>query len=318
LGEEGEEMKVCYYPRYDIRGGSSRCRAYYIQQKLLEMGIDAYIQSAPFTADLIVFQKTYEAPYCNIARKAKEKGIKIVFDLDDDYKSAEMINLADAVVCDSWGLVRFAQSQVKKKIKGRVIRNPVDYIKEPLPRRIHKKSDNLDLVYFANPANFKAFVNCRSAMERLRKEGYRYSLTLIGGSSLGHIYKYSNPFENFAVEHIPWSLKTFSKELRHFDFSILPQAWSWKGPAKQTESVAHNVPAVCEKIEPNVELYKRSGLMGYLAGKEEEWYSTSKKLFNPKERNRFLDKVLPVVWKTRSHEGITKEWLALFEELLRK
>lgn len=311
-------MKIVYYPRYDIKGGSSRCRAYYPQQMLLKWGHDAMMMSAPYTADVIVFQKTYAKGYCNIARKAKQKGIKIVFDLDDDYKSAEMIGLADVVVCDSWGLVKFAQNQVKKKIEGRVIRNPVDYIKKPLPRRIHKKTTNLELVYFANPANFKAFVNCRSAMERLRDEGYKFTLTLIGGNSLQHIYKYTNPFQGFAVKHIPWGLDTFSQNLRKFDFSILPQAWDWKGPAKQTESVAHNVPAVCEDIPPNVELYKAAGLEEYLAGTQKQWYAAAKRLFDPKERNRFLDKVLPVTWKLRSHEAITQQWLDLFKEITGK
>jgi len=308
-------FKICYYPRYDIRGGSSRCRAYYIQQKLVEMGVDAYLQSAPYTSDVIVFQKTYEKPYVNIARKAKEKGIKIVFDLDDDYQSAEMIKIADVVVCDSQGLVDFAQGQVRKKIDGRVILNPVDYIKKPLPKRIHKKKNNLRFVYFANPANFKAFLNCRGAMERLREEGYKYSLTLLGGNSFKHIQKYGDPFKGFKVEHIPWALDTFSKNLQTFDIAILPQAWDWKGPAKQTEAVAHNLAAICEKIQPNESLYKEADLMEYLAGTEEEWYQATKKLFDPKERSLFCEKVLPVVWKRRSHEQITKEWLSLFREL---
>ena len=311
-------MKICYYPRYGMDGGSSRCRAYYIQMKLLEMGIDAWVQSAPYAADLIVFQKTYEKAYCDVARNAKMKGIKIVFDLDDDYKAPEMIDLADVVVCDSWGLVKFAQSQVKKKIDGRVILNPVDYIREPLPRRVHTKKENLSLVYFANPANFKAFMNCRSAMEKLRAGGYSYELTLIGGMNLGHIEKYTNAFKNFKVNHRPWNLKTFSKEVQEFDFAILPQAWDWKGPAKQTEAVAHNLPAVCEKIEPNESLYKEAGLLEYLAGTELEWFEACKRLFDPEERNRFCNKVLPVVWKRRSHEAITREWLALFEELVGK
>lgn len=311
-------MKICYYPRYGIEGGSSRCRVYYIQEKLLEWGIDAYLQSAPFSADIIVFQKTYEKFHCEIARKAKRKGIKIVFDLDDDYKCPEMINLADVVVCDSWGLVKFAQSQVKKKIDGRVILNPVDYIKKPLPRRRHVKKENLEIVYFANPNNFIAFKNCKRAMRRLREEGVNYSLTLIGGKSLRHIYQYTDIFKDFQVNHIPWNLKTFSEELRKFDLSILPQAWDWKGPCKQTDSCAHNVPAVCEDIPPNRELYEKAGLTEYLAGTEEEWYKGVKKLLDPEERNRFLDKVLPLVWKLRSHERIARQWLDLFEELLEK
>lgn len=311
-------MRICYYPRYGIDGGSSRCRAYYIQRKLLEWGIDAYIASAPFSADIIVFQKTYEKHYCEIARKAKAKGIKIIFDLDDDYKSADMIALAHIVVCDSKGLVKFAQDQVTKKIDGRVIRNPVDYITKPLPRRVHTKKDNLELVYFANPANFKAFANCREAMEKLRKDGYNYELTLIGGKDLNHIKRYGDPFGTFRVKHIPWKLETFSKTLQTFDFSILPQAWDWKGPAKQSESTAHGVPAVCEKIEPNVDLYKSAKLMEYLAGTTDEWYEACRRLFDPAERNRFLDRILPVVWKKRSHDGITKEWLRLFEEVLGK
>jgi len=310
------KLRICWYPRYDMKGGSSRCRAYYIQQKLLEWGHDAYIMSAPFAADILVFQKTYERAYLDIARKAKEKGIPIVFDMDDDYRCKDMLELADVVVCDSQGLVDFCQNQTSKKLDGRVIRNPVDYIKKPLPRRKHTKKTDFELVYFANPANFKAFINCRPALERLRKEGYKYSLTLIGGQNLQHIYRYSNPFQGFPVNHIPWNLKTFSNNLRKFDIAILPQAWDWKGPAKQTEAVAHNVPAVCEKIKPNEELYKAADLLEYLAGTDEEWYKAIKKLFDPEERNKFLDKVLPVVWRMRSHDEISKQWLELFQELV--
>jgi len=310
-------MKICYYPRYGIEGGSSRARVYLIQKKLLEWGIDAFLMSAPFTADIIVFQKTFSKFHCDVARQAKKKGIKIVFDLDDDYKAEGMINLSDIVTCDSWGLVRVAQSRVRRKIDGRVILNPIDYIREPLPKRIHQKKEILDIVYFANPNNFRAFSNCRPALEQLRKEGFKLNLTLIGGRSLAHIFQYSNPFKNFPVKHIPWSLKTFSENLRKFDISILPQAWDWKGPCKQVDSCAHQVPAVVEKIPPNEFLYKKAGLEEYLAGSKEEWYRAIKKLFDHKERNRFVEKVHPIVWKEFSIDKIAKDWLSLFEELVK-
>lgn len=306
-----KKLKICFYPRYDMNGGSSRCRAYYIQQKLLEWGHDAFLMSAPYTADVIVFQKTYENPYCEIARKAKEKGIKIVFDMDDDYRCKEMLELADVVVCDSQGLVDFCQNQTTKKLNGRVIRNPVDYIKEPLPRRIHKKKKVLDIVYFAHPVNLKAFANCAPALKRLKEEGFKFNLYYIAGQRKDEYFRGFNP------KWIRWKLSTFSESLRKFDISVLPQAWNWKGPAKQTESVAHNVPAVCEKILPNEELYKLADLEKYLASTDEEWYRAIKKLFKTKERNHFLDKVLPVVWKYRSHEYITQQWLDLFYEVLK-
>lgn len=306
------KLRICYYPRYDRKGGSSRCRAYMIQEKLLEWGHDAYLMSAPYAADIIVFQKTYETPYLKIARKAKEKGIRIIFDMDDDYQCKEMLELADIVVCDSQGLVDFCQNQTKKKLDGRVIRNPVDYIKKPLPRRIHENKGPVKIVYFAHPVNLKAFANCAPALKRLKKEGNEFTLTYIAGKRKDELFK------GFEVQWIKWSLETFSENLRQFDFSILPQAWNWKGPAKQTESVAHNVPAVCEDILPNRELYKWAGLENYLASTDEEWYEAIKKLFNAKERNKFLDKVLPVVWKYRSLEYITKKWLNLFYEVLKK
>ena len=59
--------------------------------------------------------------------------------MDDDYKCKEMLELADVVVCDSLGLVKFCKKQTKRKLDGRVIRNPIDYIKTPIPRRIYTK-----------------------------------------------------------------------------------------------------------------------------------------------------------------------------------
>lgn len=309
-------LKICYYPRYDISVGSSRCRCYFIVDQLREEGHEVYLQSAPFEADIVVFQKTYEKWYCELAKEVKAKGIPIVFDMDDDYQCKDMLELSDAFVCDSQGLVDFCQKQTTKKLNGRVILNPVDYIKEPLPKRIHTKKDNLEIVYFAGAANFKAFKNCRSALEKLRKEGYNFNLTILGGNSWEQIMQYApDIFKGFTISYEPWIYETFSQRLQEFDFAILPQAWDWKGPAKQTESVSHNIPAVCEKIEPNEKLYRDAGLMEYLAGTEDEWYSAIKKLFDPAERNRFLDKVLPIVWRDRSKKKITQEWIKLFEEL---
>lgn len=307
-----KKLKISYWPRYDIKGGSSRARCYYIQQMLLKMGHDAYLMSAPYSADVIVFQKTYEPFFLKIATEAKKRGIPIVFDMDDDYKCKDMLELADAVVCDSQGLVNFCQGQTHKKLNGRVILNPVDILKRPLPRRIHEEKEIIEIGYFAHPVNLKAFKNCAPALKKLRAEGMKFNFTYIAGRQV------PEAFRGFEVNWKQWSLDTFSENLRKFDICVIPQAWDWKGPCKQTDACAHNVPAICEKIQPNEGLYKTAGLTEYLAKTDEEWYSAIKKLMKAKERNLFLDKVLPVIWKTRSHEAITQEWLDLFYEVIKK
>lgn len=305
-------MKICYYPAYTIKSGSSRLRVFFIKEKLLEWGHDVWLQSAPFDADIVIIQKIQNRSLLNIGNKCKRKGIPVVFDYDDPANWRLMIELAETVTSDSWGLIEFGKKLTKKKFDGRVIRNPVDYIKDPLPKREHKKKTNLEIVYFAFPPNLVAFKNCRPALERLKGEGFKFSFTYISGKEMPQFFK------GFQHKWLPWSYETFSRDLREFDLAVLPQAWNWKGPSKQVQSVAHNVPAVCEDIRPNRHLYKIAGLTEYLASTDEEWYRAIKKLFDPKERNKFQDKAFPAVWKTHSFDYIANKWLSLFKELTQK
>lgn len=299
-----KQLKICYYPAYSIESGSSRQRVFYIAEKLKEWEHEVWFQSAPFLADIIVIQKTMTP--LNVAFEAKKRGIPVVFDYCDQGSWYDMIKLANIVTTDSQGLLD--QYNVKS---GRVIVNPIDLLKEPLPRRIHKKEKGLDLVYFAFSANLGAFKNCRGALERLRKEGYNFTFTYISGS------RNENPFQGFDHNYLPWKYDTFSSDLQKYDIAIIPQEYDWKGPNKQTDACAHNLPAVCERTLPNKELYELAGVPEYLAKSEDEWYNGIKKLFDPKERNAFLDKVLPVVWGIRSLDYITKQWETLFEETIR-
>jgi len=298
-------MKICYYPAYSIESGSSRQRVFYIADKLREWGHEVWFQSVPFLADIIVIQKTTSP--IDIARKAREKGIPVVFDYCDPGPWNEMINLATVVTADSQGLLDMYN--VGKK--GRVMLNPIDLLDNPLPKRIHKKKTDLDLVYFAFSANLGAFRNCRGALERLRKEGHKFSFTYISGN------RNESPFIGFEHSYLQWNYSSFSKDLQSFDIAVIPQEYEWKGPNKLVDACAHNVPAVCQKNPPNIGVYKEAGLLEYLASTDEEWYNSIKKLFDPEERNKFLDKVLPVIWKRHSKDARARNWENLFKELVK-
>lgn len=299
-------LKICYYPAYGIESGSSRQRVFYIAEKLREWGHEVWFQSAPLMADVIIVQKLIDI--LPIVKEARSRGIPIVFDYCDPGPWDGMIKEANIVTADSQGLL----DQYHVESKGRVVLNPIDLLEKPLLRRNHTKTTGLDIVYFAFPVNLGAFAHCKGVLERLRKEGYDFTFTYISGGQT------EKPFQGFDHKFVQWNYETFSQELQKYDIAIIPQEYDWKGPNKQVDACAHNVPAVCERTLPNTALYQEAGLEEYLAKTEDEWYNAIKKLMDPEERNKFLDKVGPVVWKKHSRDAIVKDWLNLFKELIKK
>jgi len=304
-------MKITYYPAYDITAGSSRLRCYWIQQELLNRGIDARLQSSPFTSDIIVFQKIF-TPYCiNLAKKAKNRKIKIIFDLDDAFpRSKPMIKLADIVVNASEGLGDYIRKLTNDDtIKTRLIRDPVDYIKQPLPKRKHTKDDNLQIAFYSHPVNLPTISLCKDPIIQLQDE-YDLTLVYISGQRRDEF------FVGLNYRYEQWDLKTFSKKLRKYDLAVIPQIYPWKTRCKQVQAITHNLPCVCSNTPPFYDLSSNTNTTSYLCKTKDDWFKAIKLLLNPKNRNLFLEKTLDWTWKHHNLKYITDQWIKLFEDLL--
>lgn len=303
-----KNKSITYYPRYPIIVASSRLRVYFIQRFLLERGIDAKIASSPFASDLVVFQKTFSSFHLKLNQELRRKGIKTIFDLDDPYPN-QMLKLANLVTVDSEERKIWVESLVGEKRKIRVIEDPIDYIKKPLAKRIHVKKENLRIVFFGHPNNLKCIRVCKEALRKLR-EKRRFTLDYISGEER------PREFEGLEVRHVMWRYGTFSKILRTYDLAILPQIEKEKSSTKLNQAIAHNLPVVASPIPSYSKIGKATSTLDFLPKTNEEWLEALERMFNPEERNKYLDKTLDWVWRNYGVEKIGKDWLNLFEELL--
>lgn len=316
-------MKIYYFTNGGFSTGSARCRAYRIAKYLNDMrGVEsAFSRDEPYThtwrgsfgpldADIVIYQKQQEP--VDIARKARAKGVKVIFDMSDlmGSKFIDIINLADALTANTKGVLQSSLDQTNNKVKTRILRDIVDYLYKPLPARIHTKTSNLKIVFQARPENLGTIRLARDALIRLKKK-MDYEFTYISGISV------KKPlFEQLDPRWIQWKYDTFSEEMQKYDIAIAPNTIMTKGRVKVKDAVTHNLAVVSSKYPANWSLAVDTKTEEFCCANPDEWYNALMKMIDPKVRNDYMSKVLPYMWKEHSVETIGTRWYELFKELL--
>lgn len=313
---EVANLKVVYYPNnQSINTGSSRQRVFLIQSWLLEHGVEAWISSAPFQADIMVIQKTCSSEILEIMREAKRLGIITIFDEDDLYW-CECAKEADYITVDTEEKITWLQSQTNKKLKYKVVKDLLDYLKKPLPIRIHEEKETLEILMFANPENLGNFNECEEALLELKKRGKKFNFTYLSGSPENRP-SYHFP-EELNAKWIPWSLETYSENLQKFDLALAPQRIAQKGPGKMIEAIGHNLAVVGSAIPSVKEWAKETRNEEFICNTTEEWVSALEKMWDPKIRNAQLERTLSWIWKNRSIDIIGQAWLDFFTTIMKE
>lgn len=312
-------MKITFFPFMPCcETGSSRVRVYWLCEYLAEHGIDAqahYHGASPprnlenvLDSDIIVFQKTYSEPWIHLAEAAKEKGVKIVFDHVEKEETTKMHSLADVLTTDSVALAEW-YSSLTPNVETRVIEDCASYLKSPLPPRQHSKTDGLKIAYFVSPSMMDNVLVCHNAFLKLG-ERRSYDLIVIAGildrTRLGRL-KY---------EYWKWSYEGFTDLLLKCDLAILPQKWDWKGGNKMVQAVTHNLPTVSSDTPAYRRIAEATRTEEFLCNNPAEWLAALETMFDPDERNLFLDKTSNFIWDNYKMDCIGEQWIKLFKELV--
>ncbi len=307
-------MEIVFYPQRFERGcGSSRLRAFRIQEWLLKQGIDARIASAPFSADIIYFQKICSREHYSLTLQAQNKGIKTLFDIDDRYLCPCMTRV-DWITPDTAARGEWLQQQFKIPLKLKTMWTVLDYIEKPLPSRVHKEKEILDIIFFAFPANLGNIKQCEEALEILRKKGRKFTFTYLSGDPSRQP---NHPFfKSWKVRWIPWKYETYTETLRKFDLALCPQELYEKSADKLNEAITHNVAAIGSANGPGKIWAELSGNKEFVCTTTEEWVEALDKMWNADVRNAQLKRTIPWAWKYHSMDAIGKYYLKFFKEIL--
>ena len=318
-------MKVYYFPSGGRLTPSSRARIYNLEDWLKSRGVQIGIHEEkppfhPLDADILVYQKVTK-PY-GIAEKAKKKGIPIIFDCSDvkEGKIKKIATIANIVTTSSIPLIENVRSRADIK-DGIVIEDPVDYIKGPLPPRIHTKKDDFIIIFTCSRGEFNTINPAITPLIKLR-ETVNFEFRYICGENSKWINKRRGGtikrVNKLGGKHVCWNIDTFSNEYRNADIAIAPQTRMHKTATKVTLAVAHNLPVVSSWTPSHLKFARGTGTEEFCVRNDnsKQWYKMLKRLCNPDERNKFLKKTLPYLWRVHSVEGVGREWLKLFNSLV--
>ncbi len=305
----------------------------YGQEILPLIDVNQIIKSKIF--DVIVIQRVnpYSTP---ILKKAKQHGIKVVYEADDDFldiSSAnpsfnyiqgnlanikKLVGAADKIVVSTQEL----KKRFDKLNDVEIIKNY--YLDNILPLKPFSYSGNsyVKIGYFGTMTHNNDLELIHNVILRLKdifsKKSIRVDFEVIGASIDENI-------DWFSVKKLPYypmSMATFMKWIANkadWDIGIIPlvntEFNKCKSELKYIELTALGVPVVAS----DVEVYKSTiedGVTGYLANNEDEWVDKLSKLIeDPKLRNGMLNNAREDILENYDLRDRAKQWDEIFKSL---
>lgn len=326
-------MKVYYFPsgmKNSFENASSRLRIYFLQDWLRQHDIQSSVQGerqffSPLNADIIVFQlRNFNL---KLAKNARAKNIHVVYDITDirplsrrDLKIR--LRETDVVVTLNEAIKDFVSHAEADWKHYKIIRDCIDYIKTPLPSRVHQKKTDLEIVFSTNPASLINIRACILPLMRLHHKT-KFKFTCISGKQVNLNSHYKGITEEMAwltPQWVDWNFNTFVNNFKLGDMAIAPQSKIDKPETKIRESIALNIPIVSSKIPSHWKVATDTNTTEFCCENSDidSWHKALEKLCNPEVRNDFLAKTVPYIWKNYSIEAIGSQWQRLFVELVNK
>ena len=338
LEDNYDNMNACPFIRiHSLFKQLSRSGNYhffiYGQEILPLIDVNQIIKSKIF--DVIVIQRVN--PYStSIVKKAKQHGIKVVYETDDDfldinpanpsfnYIQGNLVNIkklvgaADKIVVSTQEL----KKRFDKLGDVEIIRNY--YLDNVLPLKpfSYSGNDHVKIGYFGTKTHDKDLELIHNVILRLKdkfsKKGIEVELEVIGAST-------DDKSDWFALEEMPYypmSMATFMKWIgskANWDIGIVPlvntEFNKCKSELKYIELTALGVPIVAS----DVNAYKQAiedGVTGFLANDEDEWVAKLSKLIDdPKLRNGILNNARDDILKNYNLRDRAKQWDEIFKSL---
>jgi len=265
--------------------------------------------------NILVVQKIADEQIIKLVERLKRLGIIIVYDIVDVDKANEhnirkIIELADGVIVDCIFIEKYCRNLLlEKQLNLKIIPDSID-LDEPIPLEKNKitKTNDLNIVFFANPSNLDCIEVCKEALLKLSKEK-SFTLAYIAGQEKPEY------FTDLNAKFIKWNPNTFNETLREFDLAIIPQKYE-KGNTKLVQSIINNLPAVSTNIESYREIAEQTNTSGFLCKTSDDWYNALLKMFNPEERYKFLKKTTEWVWSRYNIDELISDYREFFTKLL--
>ncbi|MCV6638344.1 glycosyltransferase [Candidatus Albibeggiatoa sp. nov. NOAA] len=218
------------------------------------------------TQDVVIFSKSNHISNEQRAIVAKQRGIKVVFDLCDNYFDSKeqqdyaqhcqsMIALADTVTVNTPELASVIEKYTGKKTI--VIPDPYEYPQQPA--YFQSAAKRLNLLWFGN---YKNIDTLQSFIPKLTPLSAEIPITLHivtkpNRGIEGACERFNTQSDNYQLTFSPWSLEATQQAMQQADIVIIPSLNSdvktVKSPNRLIESVrsgrfvvAHPLPAYQE------------------------------------------------------------------------
>ena len=341
LEDNFDNMNACPFIRIhslfkELSGSGDYHFFIYGQEILPLIDVNQIIKSKIF--DVIVIQRVnpYSTP---IIKKAKQHGIKLVYEADDDfldinpsnpsfnYIHGNLVNIkklvgaADKIVVSTPELKkRFDKLNLASDVE--IIRNY--YLDNVLPLKPFSYTGDsyVKIGYFGTMTHNNDLELIHNVILRLKdifsKKAIQVDFEVIGASIDENI-------DWFSVKKLPYypmSMATFMKWITNeanWDIGIIPlvntEFNKCKSELKYIEFTALGVPVVAS----DVDIYKNTiedGVTGFLANNEDEWVDKLSILIeNPTLRNGMLNNARADILKNYDLRDRAKQWDEIFKSL---
>jgi hypothetical protein len=208
---------------------SSRFRAYWLEDAAPDL-FKVYpptVEEELTSHKVLVFQKRQSGRDHMLARLAKEKGIKVVYDLTDplwwfdpqQVLAEPMIDIADAVVVSSKGL--FAEVSLRKDKNVFLIPDRMAPDFHPTTAE-HSDHNPVVLVWFGIAQNRAALAGWIPVLPYLAYHGLQFELRIIDEKSHEPIGLGGDTRQPFKTAYVPWTLESFHAQVSACDIALLP------------------------------------------------------------------------------------------------
>jgi hypothetical protein len=322
---------------------SIRIRVLSVIRSLRNSGVNAALMTdAESPCDVAVFCKTYRPADISLARRLKQAGVTIVFDLCDNHfliggsavpRLREMMALADAWVFSTPALQEITERHLTERRPSRVIPDAVEseqgsWETNPIRRLwnkwkcdwwvassgIRSQPPDTRLVWFGNHAGSVAdsgMVHLENLKSRIEEYASRYGATLTIVSNSRRAYRRITRGWKIRTFYFTWNISTFLRVLRMHAVALLPFTNSEFNVVKSNNRLAlslfHGVAVVADEI-PSYREFADCTILG-------DWSGVEKYLSDAKMRKQHVEAGRAIVAAKYMPENIGAAWLALVGEL---
>ena len=285
--------------------------------------------------DLVVFQKVYQRDTIELARRLKQRGTKLVFDLCDNHfyraddsprtqdrcnRLLEMIDVVDAVSASTWEISKLINHE-----NVVVIDDPIDYpvtsrwleMRLKMKRLLSRgRRQRVRLVWHgtagqANPPT--GLIDIKRVLPHLEDLNRTVPVFLTVISNSRSLFEEYLRGTTFPAQYVDWKLSTFPYHLKQNDICIIPITMNGftvcKTNNRLVSSLLFGLPVIADPITSYQE-FEECVLFG-------NWAENLKRYaLDPALRREHVDKAHRYINSKYTTERVVSQWSDLFSAVL--